>query len=84
MWVETRRQSPNSRRWVAPRDEGEARACERKRKREKGGGTAPTFIVLAARGEGPPRSEMSSPESGAPIGPDPSRGPLTWDGNRLT
>uniref|UniRef100_A0A8C4NF84 Mediator of RNA polymerase II transcription subunit 9 n=1 Tax=Eptatretus burgeri TaxID=7764 RepID=A0A8C4NF84_EPTBU len=26
----------------------------------------------------------SSPESGASIGPDPSRGPPTWAGNRLT
>ena len=63
------------------RDEGEARASERG---EKGGGAAPTFIGLAAQGEGPPRSETSSPESGALIGPDPSRGSLTLAGNRLT
>ena len=51
---------------------------------EKGGGTTPTFIGLAARGGGPPRSEASSPESGTPIGPDPSRGPLTLAENRNT
>jgi len=67
-------------------EEGEARVGERQRKREreKGGGTAPTFIGPAALGEGPPQIETSSPESGAPIGRDPSRGLLTWAGNRLT
>ena len=55
-----------------------------RREREKGGGTAPTFIGLPARGGVPPRSEASSPESGAPIGPNPSRGLLTLAGNRTT
>ena len=57
---------------------------ERQEKRqERGGGTAPAFIGPAAWGEGPPRIK-TSPESGTPIGPDPSRGPLTGAGNRLT
>ena len=79
MWAEMRRRCPGSRRHVVAvrqRDEGKVR--------EKGGGTAPTFIGLAARGGGPLRSEASSPESGAPIGPDTSRGPLTLAGNRNT
>ena len=49
----------------------------REAEKEKGGGTAPTFIGLAALGEGPPQIETSSPESGAPIVPDP----LTWPDN---
>ena len=69
-------------------DEGEARAGKRwrkrKREREKGRGTAPISIGPATQGEGPPRIETSSPESGAPIGPDLSRGSLTLAGNRLT
>ena len=73
-------------------DEGEAIVRERRRKRkrqeqerqERGGGTAPTFIALAALGEGPCRIETSSPESGALIGPDPSHGPPTLAGNHLT
>ena len=60
VWAETRRRSPDSRRRVVPRDDGEARASEQKKK-EKGGGTAPTFIGLATWGEGPPQSETSSP-----------------------
>jgi len=80
VWAETRKRSPGSRKRVVQRDEFEASA----REAEKGGGTAPTFIGLAARGEGPPRSETSSPLSGALIGPDPSCGPLTLAGNRLT
>ena len=47
------------------------------REKEKGGGTAPTFIGLTAWGGGATPKRTSSPESGAPIGPDPSRGPLT-------
>ena len=62
-------------------DEDKARAEERQKKR-KSRGTAPTFIGLAEWG--PPRSEASSPESGTPIGPDPSRGPLTLAENRNT
>ena len=48
------------------------------------GGTSTSFIGPEARGEGPCQIQTSSPESGAPIGPDPSRGPPAWAGNRLT
>ena len=58
--------------------------ARREREREEARETVPTFIALAALGEGPCRIETSSPESGAPIGPDPSRGPPTWAGNPLT
>ena len=47
-------------------------------------GTAPTFTGPAAQGEQPCQIQTSSPESGTPIGPDPSRGPPAWTGNRLT
>ena len=51
------------------------RGGETQKARERDGGTSPTFIGFAARGEGPPQIVMSSPESGTPIGPNPSCGP---------
>ena len=42
------------------------------------------FYRAETRGEGAKPNSMSSPESGASIGPDPSRGPPAWAGNRLT
>ena len=44
--------------------------------------SARTFIGPVARGGGPPRSAVSSPESGTLIGPDPLRGPAAMAGNR--
>ena len=56
---------------------------ERERQgRERGGGSARTFIGPAAWGGGPPRNSVSSPESGALIGPDPLRSPAVMAGNR--
>ena len=60
------------------------REAEKLKKQERDGGTSPTFIGFAARGEGPPRIVTSSPESGAPIGPVPSCGLPAWAGNRFT
>ena len=47
---------------------------ERKARQDREGvnGPAPTFICPAAQGRGEPRSDASSPESGALIGPSPS------------
>jgi len=50
--------------------------------RERREGSARTFIGPAARGRGPPRNSVSSPESGALIGPDPLRSPAVMAGNR--
>ena len=85
VWAEMRMRSLGSRRRVmaVSMRRGES-GREGEKEKERGGGTAPTFIGPAARGEGSPRIEMSSPESGAPIGPDPSHGPPTLAGNRLT
>ena len=56
---------------------------ERERQgRERGGGSARTFIGPAARGGGPPQNSVLSPELGTLIGPDPLRGPATLAGNR--
>ena len=49
--------------------------------RERGGRSARTFIGPVARGGGPPQNSVSSPESGALIGPDPLRGPAAMAGN---
>ena len=50
---------------------------EQETQTDRAKGTAPTFIGPAARGEGPCRIQTSSPESSAPIGPDPSPWPTS-------
>jgi len=46
----------------------------------------PSFINPAPQGGAPPRSDASSPESGAPIGPrpNPAHGPAVMAGSGLT
>ena len=55
VWAEMRRRSPGSRRRVLALStrRGE-REVEKLKKQERNGGTSPTFIGFAARGEGPP------------------------------
>ena len=43
----------------------------------------PSFIGPAVKGGAPPRSDASSPESGAPIGPRPPHDPNTTAGSGL-
>ena len=50
---------------------------EKQGRESESNGSARTFIGPAARGGAPPRNSVSLPKSGAPIGPDPLRGPAT-------
>ena len=83
VWAEMRRRSPDSRRRVVAVSTRASREWERGGERERRRDRSDLYRTCRAGGGTTPK-RTSSPESGAPIGPDPSLGPLTWAGSRLT